>query len=85
MNPVKSGNGTMSTKFLLNNKHNHSEVFTMKSNSDEVKSETRKPKILSLTNGPLYLLNDTKPKKVENLQNFKGESLSTVTGIALCR
>jgi CDGSH-type Zn-finger protein len=85
MNPMKSGNGAMSTKFLLNNKHNHSEVFAMKSNNDEVKSETMKPKILPLTNGPLYLLNDTKPKKVENLQNFKGESLSTVAGIALCR
>jgi CDGSH-type Zn-finger protein len=44
-----------------------------------------KPKILPLPNGPYYLLNDMKPKKVENLQNSKGESLSTVNGVALCR
>jgi CDGSH-type Zn-finger protein len=44
-----------------------------------------KPKILPLPNGPYYLLNDMKPKIVENLQNSKGESLSTVSGVALCR
>jgi uncharacterized Fe-S cluster protein YjdI len=31
------------------------------------------------------LLNDMKPKIVENLQNSKGELLSTVSGVALCR
>jgi CDGSH-type Zn-finger protein len=46
---------------------------------------TEKPKILPLQNGPYYLLNDMKPRIVENLQNSKGESLSTVSGIALCR
>jgi CDGSH-type Zn-finger protein/uncharacterized Fe-S cluster protein YjdI len=46
---------------------------------------TEKPKILPLPNGPYYLLNDMKAKIVENLQNSKGESLSTVSGIALCR
>ena len=44
-----------------------------------------KPKILPLPNGPYYLLNDMRPKIVENLQNSKGESLFTVSGIALCR
>jgi CDGSH-type Zn-finger protein len=44
-----------------------------------------KPKILPLPNGPYYLLNDMKPKIVENLQNSKGELLSTVSGVALCR
>ena len=44
-----------------------------------------KPKILPLANGPYYLLNDMKPKIVENLQNSKGEPLSTVSGVALCR
>jgi CDGSH-type Zn-finger protein/uncharacterized Fe-S cluster protein YjdI len=44
-----------------------------------------KPKILSLPNGPYYLLNDIKPKIVENLQDSKGESLSTVSGVTLCR
>jgi CDGSH-type Zn-finger protein len=44
-----------------------------------------RPKILPLPNGPYYLLNDLKPKTVENLQNSKGELLSTVSGVALCR
>jgi len=62
------------------------DVFAMKSNDDDdVNSERTKPKILLLTNGPFYLLNDMKSKIVENLQNFKGEPLSTTAGIALCR
>lgn len=44
-----------------------------------------KPKILPLPNGPYYLINDMQPKVVHNLQNFKGEPLSTTVGIALCR
>jgi CDGSH-type Zn-finger protein len=44
-----------------------------------------KPKILPLPNGPYYLINDMKPKVIENLKNFKGEPLSTTVGIALCR
>ena len=44
-----------------------------------------KPKILSLPNGPFYLFNNMEPKVVENLQNSKGEPLSTVRGVALCR
>lgn len=44
-----------------------------------------KPKIQPLPNGPYYLINDMQPKVVNNLQNFKGEPLSTTVGIALCR
>ena len=44
-----------------------------------------KPKISPLRDGPLYLLNDMEPKVVEKLQNYKGEPLSTVGGVALCR
>jgi CDGSH-type Zn-finger protein len=44
-----------------------------------------KPKILPLPNGPYYLINDMQPKVVYNLQNFRGEPLSTTVGIALCR
>jgi CDGSH-type Zn-finger protein len=44
-----------------------------------------KPKILPIPNGPYYLLNDMKPKVVENLRNSKGERLSTARGVALCR
>jgi CDGSH-type Zn-finger protein len=40
---------------------------------------------LPLSNGPYYLINDMVPKIVENLQNSKGESLSTIRGVALCR
>lgn len=48
-------------------------------------TKNTKPKILPLPNGPFYLFNDMKPKVVENLQNSKGEPLSTVRGVALCR
>lgn len=62
------------------------DVFAMNSSqNDDVNDKLMKPKILPLTNGPFYLLNDMKPKVVYNLQNFKGESLSTTAGIALCR
>lgn len=44
-----------------------------------------KPKILPLPNGPFYLFKDMQPKVVENLQNSKGEPLSNVHGVALCR
>ena len=50
---------------------------------DQTKEE--KPKILPLPNGPYYLLNDMEPKVVENLQNSKGEPLSTIQGVSLCR
>ena len=53
----------------------------MKSNNDI----DIKPKIRPLPNGPYYLINDIEPKVVENLKNSKGELLSTIVGIALCR
>lgn len=40
---------------------------------------------MPLPNGPLYLINDSHPKSIDNLVNHKGEPLSTVVGIALCR
>ena len=51
----------------------------MKSNNNEIE-QISKPKILTLTNGPYY-----EAKVVDNLQNSKGEPLSTISGIALCR
>ncbi|HVE37933.1 MAG TPA: (4Fe-4S)-binding protein [Nitrososphaeraceae archaeon] len=44
-----------------------------------------KPRIIPLSNGPYYLINDPNPKAVYNIQDFKGEPLSTTVGIALCR
>jgi CDGSH-type Zn-finger protein len=41
--------------------------------------------IVSLPNGPLYLINDREKKIIENLENSKGEKLSNIQGIALCR
>jgi len=43
----------------------------MKSNDIE-KEQISKPKILILTNGPYYLINDMKAKVVDNLQNSRG-------------
>jgi CDGSH-type Zn-finger protein len=43
------------------------------------------PKILPLPNGPLYLLHDMESRQVENLQNSRGQPLSTIKGVALCR
>lgn len=44
-----------------------------------------KPKILPLSNGPYYLINDMKPKVVEHLQDDDGKPLSNISGVALCR
>jgi len=44
------------------------------SSSSIIKKE--KPKIMPLPNGPYYLLNDMRPKIVENHQNSKCEPLS---------
>jgi CDGSH-type Zn-finger protein len=49
------------------------------------KNQESKPKIVPLPNGPLYLINDSEPRSIDNLVNHKGEPLSTVIGIALCR
>jgi CDGSH-type Zn-finger protein len=48
-------------------------------------TKSTKSKILPLPNGPFYLFHDMQPKVVENLQNSKGEPLSNVRGVALCR
>jgi CDGSH-type Zn-finger protein len=58
-------------------------IIVEQQEKDRLKKE--KPKILPLPNGPYYLINDMKPKIVENLQNSEGESLSTIRGVALCR
>src|ERR671919_562601 len=58
----------------------------MESNSGVKEDQQKeKPKILPLPNGPYYLINDMEPKIIENLQNSKGEPLSTIRGVALCR
>jgi CDGSH-type Zn-finger protein len=44
-----------------------------------------KPKILPLSNGPYYLINDMNPRIVEHLQDENGKSLSNISGVALCR
>ncbi|NOJ29796.1 MAG: hypothetical protein DA328_06480 [Nitrososphaeraceae archaeon] len=41
--------------------------------------------IVPLPNGPLYLINNRENKAVENLVNSKGEKLTNIHGIALCR
>jgi CDGSH-type Zn-finger protein len=56
---------------------------SLKSNINE--DPDLKPRIIPLPNGPYYLINDPNPKVVYNLQDFKGEPLSTTVGIALCR
>jgi CDGSH-type Zn-finger protein len=55
------------------------------SNKEHEEQSREKPKILTLLNGPYYLLNDMEPKVVENLQNSEGKPLSTIRGVALCR
>jgi CDGSH-type Zn-finger protein len=57
----------------------------MESNSRVQEDQLKKPKIMPLPNGPYYFINDIEPKVVENLQNSKGESLSVIRGVALCR
>lgn len=44
-----------------------------------------KPKIVPISNGPYILIDDMEPKIVENLQNSKGEPLSAIRGVSLCR
>jgi CDGSH-type Zn-finger protein len=44
-----------------------------------------RPKLVVLPNGPYLLINDNEPTIIENLQNSKGEPLSTIRGVSLCR
>lgn len=60
-------------------------MISNKNNDKTDDNDQVKPKILPLVNGPYYLINDMEPKIVDNLQNSKGEPLSTTRGIALCR
>jgi CDGSH-type Zn-finger protein len=53
--------------------------------SPEPHSVTAKPKIKPVPNGPLYLINSDRPQQIENLQNSKGEPISKVVSVALCR
>ena len=62
-----------------------SDVNSSRRAKEDVSHLKEKPKILPLTNGPYYLLNDMQPKIVENLQSSEGRQLSTIVGIALCR
>ena len=48
-------------------------------------SEKTKPRIVFIENGPIYLINDPNPRKVDNIVNSKGEQPETVSGVALCR
>ena len=61
--------------------------MTAKTNNEEQQQDQsrEKPKIVPLPNGPYYFINEMEPKVVENLQNSKGESLSVIVGVSLCR
>jgi CDGSH-type Zn-finger protein len=62
------------------------EKMTTKTSNEKQQDQLReKPNIVPLPNGPYYFINDMEPKIVENLQNSKGESLSVIRGVALCR
>ena len=62
------------------------EKMTAKTSNEKQQHQLReKPNIVPLPNGPYYFINDIEPKVVENLQNSKGESLSVIHGVALCR
>ncbi|HEV8404466.1 MAG TPA: CDGSH iron-sulfur domain-containing protein [Nitrososphaera sp.] len=55
------------------------------SSSIEPKSLAEKPQIIPVPNGPLYLINSRTPQKVGNLQNSRGEPISKIVSVALCR
>ena len=57
----------------------------MSNNNDNKKLIKNKSMIVSLPNGPLYLINDREAKVVENLVNSNDEKLSNIQGISLCR
>src|SRR5215212_10166914 len=65
--------------------------MTAKTNNEEQQQRQQqdqsreKPKIMPLLNGPYYFINEMEPKDVENLQNSKGEPLSVIRGVSLCR
>lgn len=57
------------------------------SSSSELKSfaSAEKPQIMPVLDGPLYLINTQTPRKVENLQNSRGEPISKIVSVAMCR
>jgi CDGSH-type Zn-finger protein len=55
------------------------------SSEPESFTQAEKAKIVPITNGPLYLINSQTPQKVDNLQNSKGEPVSKIVSVALCR
>jgi CDGSH-type Zn-finger protein len=63
--------------------------LTAKTNNEEQQEpqdqSREKPKIVPLSNGPYYLINEMEPKVVKNLQNSKGKPLSVIRGVSLCR
>ena len=61
------------------------EVFMQSDNGRQDEQLKEKPKIVTLPNGPYLLIDDMEPKLVENLRNSKGEPLSTIRGVSLCR
>jgi CDGSH-type Zn-finger protein/uncharacterized Fe-S cluster protein YjdI len=63
------------------------EEMTAKTNNEEQQQDQsrEKPKIVPLPNGPYHFINEMEPKVAENLQNSKGESLSVIRGVSLCR
>ena len=57
----------------------------MSNNTTKSDNDNSNSMIVTLPNGPLYLINNREPKVVENLVNSKDEKLSNIQGIALCR
>ncbi len=43
------------------------------------------PKIACLPSGPYYLLTESTPRVIPNMQKSNGEPCTTITGVALCR
>jgi CDGSH-type Zn-finger protein len=64
------------------------EEMTAKTNNEKQQQDDQsreKPRIVPLPNGPYYFINEMEPKVVENLKDSKGESLSVIRGVSLCR
>lgn len=55
------------------------------SSEPEYSTLVEKPRIMPVPNGPLYLIKSQTPQKVENLQNSRGEWISKIASVALCR
>ena len=66
-----------SSPFESNSSNTITSTDTGAANSSSSIIKKEKPKIMPLPNGPYYLLNDMRPKIVENHQNSKCEPLST--------